>query len=135
MSKLMKAFLIAFGFMFLAVIACDTSGTRTETISEEELNEEVAEDGFVVDLQPGKILMSGEVEGMMIELEMTAVARDGGVFMELVSVQVDGVPLPADEFADMSAGLSEMIYSDDPDYKVDSVEITDDEIIITSSPE
>ena len=137
MSKTMRVVVVALGLIFvtLFVVACGPPKTLVETITEAELNEEVAEDGFAVDLQPGKIVMTGEVEGMNLVIEILARAEAGALVMELAKVEVNGESMPLEMFAgaDLDSDLTEIIYSENEDYEVTTIEITDTEIIVTST--
>ena len=116
-----------------AAIACSTSGTRTETYSEAEFNADMAESGMTADFQPGQIVVSGDVEGQMLEMVLTAAVVDGGVSLEVVSVTLNSEPMNLDLFAGMGTELSQVFYTDNTDYVVEDITITDTEITITSS--
>ena len=116
----------------ITVFACGSPGTLTETLTEDEINEDLGLEGMVVDLQPGKIVFIGESEGMSIELEMTMTASDGGVLIDITDVMVDGSSMPVDMFEDMGTEMSETFYHPEEGYVVESVEITDDKITFTT---
>jgi hypothetical protein len=116
-----------------AAIACSASGTRTDTYTEAEFNEDLAESGMTADFQPGQILVSGDVEGQALEMVLTAAAVDGGVSLEVISVTLNGEPVDLDLFAGMGTELSQVIYDDSGNYVVEDITITDTEITITST--
>jgi hypothetical protein len=119
--------------LIAAAIACSTSGTRTETISEAEFNEDLADSGMTADFQPGQILVSGEVEGQTLEMVLTAAVVDGGVSLEVASVTLNGEPMDLSLFAGMGTELSQVFYNDNADYVVEDITITDTEITVTST--
>jgi glucose/arabinose dehydrogenase len=106
--------------------------TITETVSEEEFNEALDAEGFVADFQPGKIVLTGSVEGMAVVMEMTVEEVEGGVTTQITNVTVDGQPMDPALFADTNEELSQSIFND-PDYAVDSVVITDTDMTVTAS--
>jgi hypothetical protein len=136
MSKSMRTVGVPAIFLVVFVItafACGSPGTVTETLTEAEINEDPGLEGMVVDLQPGKIVFTGDAEGMSVELEMTMQASaDGGVLIEVTNVLVDGSPMPVDMFEGMGAEISDTFYHPEEGYIVESVEITEDTITITS---
>lgn len=135
MSKYVRKVGVLSIFVVLSIItvfACGSPGTLTETLTEDEINEDLAAEGMVVDLQPDKIVFIGESEGMSVELGMTMEASDGGVLIEVTEVYVDGTAMPVDMFEEMGTQMSETFYHPEEGYVVESVEITDDQITFTS---
>lgn len=135
MSKYMRKVGVLSIFVVLSIItvfACGSPGTVTETLTEDEINEDLGLEGMEVDLQPGKIVFIGESEGMTIELGMTMEASDGGVLIEVTEVYVDGTEMPVDMFEEMGTEMSETFYHPEEGYVVESIEITDDQITFTS---
>jgi hypothetical protein len=138
MSKTMRTVGVLSLFVVVSMItvfACGSPGTVTETLTEDEINEDLGLEGMEVDLQPGKIIFMGESEGMSIELGMTMTASDGAVLIEVTEVLVDGTSMPVDMFEEMGTEMSETFYHPDAGYVVESIEITDDQITFTSVKE
>jgi hypothetical protein len=133
MIKSRKLFwiILSFGLLITLAVACAPS-TLTETVSEEDFNKDLDAEGFVADFQPGKIVLTGDVEGMAVVMEMTVDVVEGGVTAQITNVTVDGMPMDAEMFADVNAELSKSIF-DDPNYAVDSVVITDTDMTITAT--
>ncbi len=115
--------------MLLVVALACTSNEVTETITEAELNEDM-EAGMSVDLQPGVMFISGESEGITIEVTMTFRAENGELVGEVLSAYVDGEEVPAELFGELNQGLSQSLAGNDVDYTVVNVTITEDEIIV-----
>jgi hypothetical protein len=135
MSKYMRTVGILSMFVVLSMItvfACGSPGTLTETLTEDEINEDLAGQGMVVDLQPGKLVFTGESEGMSVDVEMTMEASDGAVLIEVTEVLVDGTSMPVDMFEEMGTQMSETFYHPEEGYIIESIEITDDQITFTS---
>jgi hypothetical protein len=126
-------------FLFIALVliaaalACSSSGTRTETYSEAEFNEDMAESGMTADFQPGQIVIAGDVEGQALVLVLVADVVEGGVSMEVTDVTLNGEPMDLSLFTGMGTELSQEFYTEDSGYVVEDITITEDEIIITSS--
>jgi hypothetical protein len=116
-----------------AVVACSSSGTHTETYTEAEFNEDMADSGMTADFQPGQIVISGDVEGQALEMVLTASVVDGGVSLEVASVTLNGTPMDLNLFTGMGAELSQVFYTDDPNYVVEDITISDTEITVTST--
>jgi hypothetical protein len=132
MSKKFPILLVVLALV-AAALACSGAGTRTETYTEAEFNEDLAESGMTADFQPGQILISGDVEGQALEMVLTATAVDGGVSLEVTSVTLNGAPMDLDLFAGMGTELSQVIYDESSGYVVEDVTITDTEITITGT--
>lgn len=117
------------------VIACDLpSSTITETVTEAELNEELAADNVTVDFRPGEAVFSTEVEGQTVEMYVSFAAVDGQLEATLTRVTLDGTEMGLDMFEGASDSFSAAL-SDEIDYYVDSVEITDTEMVVTGHEE
>ena len=119
--------------LITAVVACSSSGTRTETYTEAEFNEDLADSGMTADFQPGQIVVSGDVEGQALEMVLTASVVNGGVSLEVTSVTLNGVPMDLSLVAGMGTELSQVFYNDDTNYVVEEITITDTEITVTSA--
>jgi hypothetical protein len=119
--------------LIAAATACSSSGTHTETYTEAEFNEDLADSGMTADFQPGQIVVSGDVEGQALEMVLTASVVDGGVSLEVASVTLNGTPMDLNLFTGMGAELSQVFYTEDTNYVVEDITITDTEITVTST--
>jgi len=117
--------------------ACGPPETITTTITEEEFRQEeflCQDNGLAVDFQPGKMVCSGELEGEQVVIEIVAKVIDEKGQLEIQSFSRNGVQLPAEDFADLSAGLAqETTITPDEGYAITAVTITDDELTIIES--
>lgn len=138
MSKLIKAVEVVsiLALVSAIIVACGTPETITETVTEAEFNEEgffYYEEKFDADFQPGKIVLTGSVEGEEAVIEIAPGIVDGEVFFDLLNVTFGGQKLPQDAFDAVDADLSTAFYTPDEGYAVTDVAITDDEMTITAT--
>jgi hypothetical protein len=118
------------------VVACGPPETVTETMTEAEFNEEgfvFYEEKFDADFQPGKIVLTGSVEGKEAVIEITLRIADGEAFFDLLSATLGGQELPQDLFDAVGADLSTAFYTPDEGYMVTDATVTDDEMTITAT--
>jgi len=123
-------------FVSTIVVACGPPQTITETMTEAEFNEEgfvYYEEAFEADFQPGKIVLTGTVEGEEAVIEMAIGIADGEAVFDLLSATLGGQELPQDLFDAVDADLSTVFYTPDEGYTVTDVAITDDEMTITAT--
>lgn len=132
----MKRRFLLIGFVLLMLVvsalACSTSKTTTETITEADLNEELVGEGLTADFQPGVVVFTGTIQGFDVELRMTLEAKDGGLYAQITEATVGGEAVPAEMFEEVNADLASSIF-DDEEYTIDSVTITDTEIVIEAT--
>jgi hypothetical protein len=134
MSKLKVLSIIA--LVFTIVIACGSPNTITEKTTEAEFNEsglEYADGQFTADLQPGKVVLTGEVEGEEMIIELGVEVVDGEAAFKLLSVTLGGEELAQDVFDQVDQDLSDVFYTPEEGYAVTDITITDDEMTITST--
>jgi len=134
MSKLKVLSIVV--LVFAIALACGPSNTITETATEEEVNEigfEYAEEQFTADLQPGKIVLTGEIEGEETIIELGVEIVDGEAAFKLLSVTMGGEELPQDIFDQIDKDFSTVFHTPEEGYAVTDVTITDDEITVTST--
>jgi hypothetical protein len=118
------------------VVACGAPQTITETVTEAEFNEEgfeYYEEAFEADFQPGKIVLTGTVEGEDVVIEMAIGMANGEAVFDLLSATIGGQELSQDLFDAVDADLSTVFYTPDEGYAVTGVAITDDEMTITAT--
>jgi hypothetical protein len=123
-------------FIVALVTACGPPQTLTDTITEEEVRQEgvlCQGYGLELDLQPGKIVCSGEAEGKQAVLEIIVEMVDGNGVPKILRASVDGVDLTPEEIADLNAGLAEDAWTPEEGYAVTSIVITDNDLTITRS--
>jgi hypothetical protein len=138
MSKLIKATKILFlvALVSTVVVACGPPETITVTATEAEFNEEgfgYLGETFEADFQPGKIVLTGEVEGEEAVIEMTIEIVDGEAVFDLLSATVGGQEIPQELFDAVDADLSVVAHTPDEGYAVTDVAITDDELTVTAT--
>jgi len=134
-NKLVK---LALFLSFIAVImaACGPPQTLTDTFTEEELRQEeflCTGYGLELDLRPGKIVCSGELEGKQVVIEIVAEVVNGKGVPKILRASEDGVNLSPDEFVGMNAVLAEDAWAAEEGYAVTSIVITDNDLTITRS--
>jgi hypothetical protein len=120
------------------VVACSSPETITETLTEAEFNAKefpFREEGLVADFQPGKIVLTGEIEGVKVVAEMTVGIADNGenFYFQLQRITVGGQEMPPADYADLSIGLAKDIYVPEDGYAVTDVTITDNEMTIINT--
>jgi len=120
--------------LMLCVQACSNKDTVTITTTEAELNERQGSQGFTTDLQPGQMVLSGNVDGADIELVITLAAQNGSVAGQLADATVNGQPVPTENFQQINETISNSLFVP-PDSYVENVTITDDEIILEITPQ
>jgi hypothetical protein len=125
-----------YGLVFAVTIACTGAKTIAETATEEEFNEigfEYADEQFTADFQPGKIVLTGEVEGQEAIIELGAEVVNGEAAFKLLSITMGGQELGQDLFEQADADLSAVFHTPEEGYAVTDVTITDDEMTVTST--
>jgi hypothetical protein len=118
------------------IVACGPPETVTETVTEAEFNEEgffYYDEKFEADFQPGKIVLTGNVEGEGAVIELTSGIVDGEAVFNLLSVTLGGQELSPDLFDAVGADLATAFYTPDEGYAVTDFTITDDEMTITAT--
>ena len=134
MSKLKVLSIVV--LVFAIALACVPSNTITETATEAEFNEvgfEYAEGQFTADFQPGKIVLTGEIEGEETIIELGVEVVDGEAAFKLLSVTMGGEELAQDVFDQVDKDLSVVFHTPEEGYAVTDVTITDDEMTVTST--
>jgi hypothetical protein len=121
------------------VVACGPPETIAETVTEAEFNEEgeegfgYFEEAFEADFQPGKIVLTGTVEGEEAVIEMTIEIVDGEAVFDLLSATVGGQEISQELFDAVDADLSVVAHTPDEGYAVTDVSITEDDLTITAT--
>ena len=134
-TKLAK-FVLCLALLALLASACGPPQTLTDTFAEEELKQEgllCQGYGLELDLQPGKIVCSGEAEGRQVVLEIIVEMIDGKGVPKILRTSTDGVDLTPEEITDLNAGLAEDAWTPEEGYAITSIVITDNDLTVTRS--
>lgn len=138
MSRLAQTtrMMLSLVFVPILLIACGPPKTITETYTEAEFNGSdfpFQAEGLVADLQPGKVMVTGEIEGAKIVAEMTFEISDGKAYLQWQHMTVDGIEIGAEDLTNINKDMAEDIYTPEEGYAVTEVTATDDEVTITST--
>jgi len=139
MSKRIKAIMsvmLALALIVVLITACGPPEIITETFAETEFAQAgffCQDEGLTVDLQPGKLVCSGQFEGQDVVIELAAMITDTGMYLQIQKMSMGGADVSSEEFASTNDELKKDIYVTQEGYEVTEVTITDDELIVTSS--
>ena len=118
----------------LFTAACGPPKTVTQSMSEAEFKQEAflcRNNGLDADLQPGKIVCTGDLDGQSLVVNIVAEIVDGNIIFQIVDATADGKVLAPEEYADLNAEMAADIYYPEENYAITSVVITDSDLTIT----
>ena len=150
-----KNILIATAFMVLASLACGLSGVDFQAkslvfdvrLGEEQLNAgeasfnlgEMFSGSYEVDFQPGTVMIRGDLirpdgEAVRAELDVAVFAQNGELVVQILDVRAEGMEVSDERIQDIQERISKrlsQVFQDQSVIEVESVEITEDEMIFT----
>ena len=138
MNKFIKIANLITYFVLITVLiaACGPPESITETITEAEFQREefLCQDyALTVDLQPGKLVCNGYLEGDQVVIELIPKVEAGMAHFQILRLTIQGEEKPLDDFAELNAELAKDTYSAEEGYSISSIVITDNDLTITSN--
>jgi hypothetical protein len=129
---------VGFLFLFFGLLAgCGTPNTVVIKMSQKDFNQQkfLCQDyGLVVNFLPGKLLCSGEFQGEEVFIELIAEVVDGNGRFRITRFTQGGVEIGVQQLTELNAEMEQDLYIfPDEAYTITTIEITEDELIVTST--
>ena len=129
---------VGFLFLFLALLAgCSSPKTVVVKMSQKDFNQQkfLCQDyGLVVNFLPGRLLCSGEFQGEEVFIELIAEVVDGNGRFRITRFTQGGEEIGVQQLTEMNTEMEQDLYIyPDEAYTISAIEITEDELIVTST--